>query len=356
VKGKSMATEETGLNIELEAAGCTVVETDLGEWIIQLAEETPSHIIAPALHKDRVQIADLFNDHRHQIGDPGEALPPVPEPLAAYARQQLRAEFLAADLGITGANFAVASTGSLVLVSNEGNGRMSSTVPRIHVAVLGAERLVADWSQLDLMLNLLARSSTGQQLTTYTNIITGPRRPGDADGPDELHIIVLDNGRSAVLDSEFAEMSACIRCGACLNHCPVYRQTGGHAYGWVYSGPMGAVLTPLLAGQHPEAAEVANASTLCGACMDACPVQIPLQDMLLGLRRRRAEEAGRAERQVWKTWASLWSRPSFYRASQRAARLGRPLSGFTPRWTDGRSPVRPASRSFQDRWRAGEFQ
>jgi L-lactate dehydrogenase complex protein LldF len=356
VKGKSMATEETGLNEALAAAGCTVVETDLGEWIIQLAGHTPSHIIAPAVHLDRHQIRDILQEEVHD----GRKLDPQPEHLAAFAREQLRARFLSADLGVSGCNFAVAETGSIVLVENEGNGRLCTTLPRVHIAVMGMERIAATWEQLDLLINLLARAGTGQHLSTYTNIITGPRRSGEGDGPDELHVVILDNGRSDVLGGELHEILECIRCGACLNVCPVYRQVGGHAYGWVYSGPVGAVLTPLLAGREQEAAELANASTLCGACMDACPVSIPLQDLLLSLRRRKAATAGRAERAGWRAWAAAWSRPLTYRASIKAAALGRPLRRTTAMapglrgWAHGRAAPEPASRSFMQLWKAGE--
>lgn len=356
VKGKSMASEETALNGALEAAGARVVETDLGEWIIQLAGHTPSHIIAPAVHLDRYQCRDIIQT---QVTD-GRQLDAEPEALAAFAREKLRPEYLAADLGISGANFGVAETGTVVLVENEGNGRLCTSVPRVHIAIMGMERLVADWDELDLLINLLARSGTGQHLSTYTNIITGPRRAGEADGPDEFHVVILDNGRSEVLGSEFHEILSCIRCGACLNVCPVYRQVGGHAYGWVYSGPVGAVLTPLLAGQHPEAAELPNASTLCGACMDACPVSIPLQDLLLGLRRRKAASASMAERAAWRAWSSAWRRPHTYRASikaiARGRRLGR-LAGQLPgieRWTAGRFMPEPAPKSFMERWTAGD--
>jgi L-lactate dehydrogenase complex protein LldF len=356
VKGKSMATEEIGLNAVLEDAGCDAVETDLGEWIIQLAHQVPSHIIAPAVHLDRFQIRDILQP----VAGADEPLGTEPEELAAFARRTLRRRFLTADMGITGCNMAVAETGSIVLVENEGNGRLSTSVPRIHVVVMGMERIVATWDQLDLVINLLARSGTGQHISTYTNIVTGPRGPGEADGPEQLHVVILDNGRSDIFGSEFHEVLNCIRCGACLNVCPVYRQVGGHAYGWVYSGPIGAVLTPLLAGEHPEAAELANASTLCGACMDACPVSIPLQDLLLGLRRRKATNAAVAEKAGWKAWAHAWSRPLTYRASIKAIAAGRPLSRFahlTPGlrgWTDGREPPRPAARSFMARWKDGE--
>jgi L-lactate dehydrogenase complex protein LldF len=357
VKGKSMATEETALNDALEAEGIDVVETDLGEWIIQLAHQTPSHIIAPAVHLDRHQVRDILQP----VAGPDRQLDSVPEHLAAFAREQLRARFLAADMGVTGCNLGVAETGSVVLVENEGNGRLSSTIPRIHVAVMGMERVVDTWDQLDLMINLLPRSGTGQHISTYTNIVTGPRREGEVDGPDELHVVILDNRRSEVLGTELQEILSCIRCGACLNVCPVYRQVGGHAYGWVYSGPVGAVLTPLLASNHPEAAELPNASTLCGACMDACPVSIPLQDLLLTLRRRNAAAEGRGEHAGWSAWASAWSRPLTYRASLKAAALGRPLTRFAAMapglraWGGGRSAPKPAARSFLQRWKAGEL-
>ena len=354
VKAKSMATEETGLNEALAEGGCTVVETDLGEWIIQLAGERPSHIIAPAVHHDRTSIRQVFLKE----AGAGPWLRDAPEELNAFARTELRRRFLEADVGITGANFAVADTGSIVLATNEGNGRMVTSLPRVHVAVLGAERVVANWAQLDLLLTLLTRSATGQRLTSYTSVVTGPRRAGEPDGPEELHVVILDNGRSDLLGTEFAEMLNCIRCGACLNTCPVYRQVGGHAYGWVYSGPMGAVLTPLLAGEGPGAAEVANASTLCGACMEVCPVEIPLQDLLLANRRNRAaEDAKPGERAAWRAWSSLWSRPAGYEASTKAASLGRGLARhpmFVPGssgWATGRTLPRPAAKRFRDRWR-----
>lgn len=357
VKGKSMASEETGLNEVLQAQGHRVVETDLGEWIIQLAGHTPSHIIAPAVHLDRYQINDIFQD---KAAAPAE-LPTDPEQMARFARRTLRAEYLRADLGITGCNFAVAETGSIVLVTNEGNGRLTSSVPRVHIAVMGTERIVDTWDQLDLLINLLARSGTGQHLSSYTSIITGPRRPSEADGPEEFHVVILDNGRSAVLGTPSHEALSCIRCGACLNVCPVYRQIGGHAYGWVYSGPIGAVLTPLLAGHHHEAEELANASTLCGACMDACPVSIPLQDLLLAQRQHNAHHAGLAERAGWHAWSAAWSRPLTYRASVKAASRGRALGRFAnlapglKRWTAGRTVLTPAPRTFQERWKAGEL-
>ncbi|HEX4903338.1 MAG TPA: LutB/LldF family L-lactate oxidation iron-sulfur protein, partial [Acidimicrobiales bacterium] len=346
VKSKSMATEETGLNEALAAVGADVVETDLGEWIIQLAEEHPSHIIAPAVHKNRDQVADTFQERAGMVERVTE-----PTELVAFARRELRRRFLEADLGITGANLGVAETGSIVLVTNEGNARMVTSMPPVHIAVMGAERVARTWDEADLILGLLAKSGTGQSLSSYTTVLSGPRGEDEADGPDEFHLVILDNGRSDIAGTEFAEMLNCIRCGACLNVCPVYRQTGGHAYGWVYSGPMGAVLTPLLAGSAVDghhdhdhhAGELANASSLCGACMQACPVEIPLQDLLLALRRRSAEHAGRAERAMWRAWSEAWSRPAAFDASgsvavraRRLAPLLRRLPG-AGRWTDTRS-------------------
>jgi len=354
-KSKSMATEEIDLNPALQAAGKEVVETDLGEWIIQLAGEHPSHIIAPAVHRNRDQVAETFRTEVGRVDTSTE-----PPDLVAFAREELRRRFLEADLGISGVNVAVAETGSIVLVTNEGNGRLVTSLPRVHVAVLGAERVVDTWEQADLVLGLLSKAATGQALTTYTSVITGPRGEGEADGPDELHVVILDNGRSDIAGTEFAEMLNCIRCGACLNVCPVYRQVGGHAYGWVYSGPMGAVLTPLLAGSEPHAEELSGASSLCGACMEACPVEIPLQDLLLALRRRKAPDAPAGERAAWKAWAAAWSRPAAYRASGWAATRTRrlaPLAARLPggsRWTAGRALSDLPARTFTERWKAGE--
>jgi L-lactate dehydrogenase complex protein LldF len=344
VKSKSMASEEIHLNDVLAADGIEVVETDLGEWIIQLAKETPSHIIVPAVHKTRGDIAELFR--RVAGGD----LSDLPQELCAFARGKLRAKFLEADLGISGVNFGVAETGSITIVTNEGNGRLVTSVPRTHVAVMGMERVVDTWEQFELLLALLPRAATGQAVTTYVNAITGPRRPGEVDGPDDLHLVILDNGRSDIIGTELQEILHCIRCGACLNACPVYRQIGGHGYGWVYSGPVGAVLTPLL-NRAEEAGELQNASTLCGACWEACPVKIPLQDLLLSLRREKAKHAGGAERAAWKAWAAAWSRPGAYRASTRAAAAASRVvpQGLVPgRWSDFRTvPRAPGGVDFR---------
>lgn len=352
VKSKSMVTEEIGLNEHLQAAGVEVVETDLGEYIVQLADEMPSHILAPAIHMDRRDIAALFN--RISGGD----LSDVPAELIAFARGRLREKFLQADLGISGCNFGVAETGTLVLVTNEGNGRLVTSIPKVHVAIMGMERLVETWDQLDLMMTLLTRASTGQDISVYVNHLAGPRRANEVDGPEEMHVVIVDNGRSNLLATEFQEMLNCIRCGACINVCPVYRHIGGSGYGWIYSGPMGAVLTPLLNASE-EAGELREASSLCGACHHACPVGIPLQDLLLGLRRHRAQEkAGRSEKATWAAWASAWSHPSTYRASTKTASvLARivPDRVKVPRWGVGRdAPQPPPGPSFRVWLKKGE--
>ena len=277
VKGKSMATEEIALNPALAKAGCEVVETDLGEYIVQLRGERPSHIITPAIHLSKEDIGLLFNDKLH--------IPYTSEPtaLTAVARERLREVFLAAEMGVTGANFAIAETGTLVLVENEGNGRMSSTLPEIFVAVMGIEKVIPAMADLSHFLEVLARTATGQKLTTYTNFISGPRRAGEADGPREVHVVMLDNGRSAMLaDPVLREALYCLRCGACLNVCPIYRRVGGHAYGSTYPGPIGSILSPSLFGGATAA--LPFASTLCGACREICPVKIDIPRILLHLR------------------------------------------------------------------------
>lgn len=283
VKSKSMATEEIHLNAALDEAGIAPVETDLGEWIVQLAGETPSHIVGPALHKTREQIADLFS---REVGCP---LPPDDIPgLTAEARRILREKFLAAGIGISGANIGVAETGSIVLVTNEGNGRLVTSAPPVHVAVMGIEKIAPTWDDAAVWLQLLARSSTGQPLSIYTTTITGPARAEDPDGPREVHIVLLDNGRSRQLGTQYEEVLQCIRCGACLNICPVYQEVGGHSYGHAYSGPIGAVLVPVMFGLAEHAA-LPHASSLCGACLEVCPARIDLPRMLLALRADEAE-------------------------------------------------------------------
>jgi L-lactate dehydrogenase complex protein LldF len=283
VKSKSMATEEIALNEALQRSGIEALETDLGEYIIQLAGMGPSHIIVPAVHMKKEEVAELF---RLKLG---VEAPADPAALTAIARRVLRERFLAADMGLSGANFLVAQTGTLVLVTNEGNGRMCTTLPELHVAVVGIDKVVPDWASLTVLLKLLARSATGQKITTYSSFITGPRRHEGEGGPKELHLVLLDNGRSRMLaDGNARETLKCIRCGCCLNVCPVYKNVGGYAYGWFISGPVGAIFTPQILGTR-AARELPYASTLCGACVDVCPVKIPITQILLGLRQRVAE-------------------------------------------------------------------
>lgn len=283
VKSKSMATEETGLNHALEQAGIQAIETDLGEYIIQLAGTGPSHIIVPAVHLKKEEVAGIFSE-KLAIEAPSD-----PAALARIAREILRGKFLQAEMGISGGNFLVAETGTLVMVTNEGNGRMVSTMPDLHVAVVGIDKVVPDWDSLTVFLKLLARSATGQKLSTYTQFITGPRREEGEFGPKEFHLVLLDNGRSRILkDPVGREVFKCIRCGACANVCPVYKNVGGFAYGWFISGPIGAILSPQMLGTQ-TARELPFASTLCGACAEVCPVKIPIPTILRHLRRRVAE-------------------------------------------------------------------
>ena len=358
VKSKSMATEEVHLNAELAKGGLEVVETDLGEFIIQLAGETPSHIVGPSIHKSRDEVARLFGE---LVGHP--VAPDTPT-LTRVAREVLREKFLAAGLGISGANFLVAETGTLVVVTNEGNGRMVTSLPPVHVAVVGIEKLIPRLSDLPVFLNLLARSATGQKMSVYTHLITGPRQAGEPDGPEELHVILLDNGRSRIRRSAYREILHCIRCGACLNHCPVYQNLGGHAYGTVYSGPVGVVLTPQLAGLADWRALPAEACSLCAACTEVCPVGIPLHELIL---RERAEiaaggldESGLGRPLAVLAW--LWGHPAGFRLSVKVGRwlarlLGRGrdewvsrLPGLLGNWTAGRDLLRPAPVSFQELW------
>lgn len=374
VKSKSMATEEIHLNDALEGAGVEVVETDLGEYIVQLAREMPSHIIAPAIHKTVNQVARLFS---HVAG---AELPADRTTLCAFARARLRDKFLAADMGITGANFLAADTGTVVLVTNEGNGRMCTSLPRVHVAVVPVEKVVPRLADLGVVLPLLTRSATGQPLSTYVSMVTGPRRPGEIDGPERMHVVLLDHNRRSLVGTPYEEMLACVRCGACLNVCPVYRRIGGHAYGAVYSGPMGSILTPLLSAGE-EGRDLPYASSLCGACSEACPVGIPLADLLVRLRAdlrrpgrpvpaapaladpppaRRIPPAPR--RAGFALWARLWASPAGYRISTAGLRrlsrlvpapLYRRLPGVSG-WSEGRDVPLPAARSFRQRLAARE--
>ena len=355
VKSKSMATEEIHLNEALERAGITPVETDLGEYIIQLAHERPSHIIAPAIHKTKGQVADLFGrEFKRRV----EA---DPEVLTKIARDELREKFLQADLGITGANFAVADTGTVVLVTNEGNGRMVTSLPRVHVAVMGVEKVVPSLTDLMVFLAILAKSATGQKLSVYTSLVQGPRRKGELEGPEEFHLVLLDGGRVAQIGGPLREALSCLRCGACLNVCPVYRQIGGHAYGYTYPGPIGILLTAMMEGT-PAVKDLAHASSLCGACADACPVRIDIPRMLIDLRREVDERkiAPWTERVAFKLLARLLQHPRLYRLAVRAGRLlQRPFAGsgrisrlplFFGEWTRTRDLPPVASRTFQERW------
>lgn len=359
-KGKSMVGEEIALNDAMEASGLEVIETDLGEYIIQLSGEPPSHIIAPAIHKTREEIGDLFVRHHAELGFE-ERTTEAPE-LVSQARAVLRSEFQRADVGITGANFLVAETGSSVIVTNEGNGDLSNTLPRVHIVTAGIEKVVPSFEDLSTILRLLARSATGQEMSAYTTVSTGPRRQDDQDGPAEFHIVLLDNGRSTMLGGEFRDMLRCIRCGACLNHCPVYNSIGGHAYGWVYPGPMGSVLTPLLLGLD-EAHHLPNACTMNGRCEQVCPMSIPLPRMLRALRNREFKRGLGTHRS--KLALALWSfaarRPKLYHALSRLAMttLGwlagergafpwLPLAGG---WTSARDLPAPEGETFQARWR-----
>lgn len=355
VKGKSMISEETELNHALEHNNLRVIETDLGEYIIQLAGETPSHIIVPAIHKTKEEIGALLHE---KISIP---YTDDPSQMTAAARSKLRYEFLNADMGISGVNFGVAQTGTICLVENEGNGRLTTTAPRVHVALMGIERIVPTLDDLSVMLQVLARSATGQKLSVYTNLITGARRNGEGDGPDELHIILLDNGRSRILGTEVAEILYCIRCGACLNACPVYREIGGHAYGSVYPGPVGAVLTPALGG-IARWSDLPQASSLCGACREVCPVRIDIPRMLL-IERDEATRAGKMQwwlRAGLRLYSFTVTRPALYRLATTVTRWGSRLLGSTNNgwikwlppplngWTQSRDFPAFAKKSFSD--------
>lgn len=378
VKSKSMVTEEIHLNDALQASGMEVIETDLGEYIIQLAGEAPSHIIAPAIHKTKGQIAELFTD---KLGiEPTDDV----DKLTSAARQVLRQRFANADLGISGVNFAVAETGTILILENEGNVRLTTSLPKFHIALMGIEKILPAFSDLDVFLKLLPRSGTGQQLTTYQSLITGTKRRAEDEGPEELHIVMLDNGRSRMLAHPTTRQAlACIRCGACLNACPVYQQIGGHAYGSVYPGPIGAVITPQLIGLK-KASQLPYASSLCGACREVCPVKIDIPELLLHLRAEITEvtrqkhsirddaplKRPKSERLAFRLFSATMTRPRLYQLSLRLGRLlqrpvvrhgtigkvGGIFARFAPplsAWTDQRD-LRPiADNTFRDLWRAG---
>ncbi len=351
IKSKSMLSEELGVNHALEAAGLRVVETDLGEYIIQLNQEPPSHIVAPVIHKTKSEIRDIF------VRELGMKPTDDAAEMVAFARRMLRQDFLNSDMGISGGNFVIAETGSLALVMNEGNGRMCTSMPPVHIALVGIEKVIDTVEDYATLNQVLPRSGTGQNLTVYSNIINGPARDDETGGPQAVYIIFVDNGRADVYATDYAEALACIRCGACQNACPVYRSTGGHAYGWVYGGPIGAVLTPLYVGLE-NAAPLPHASSLCGSCKQVCPVDIDLPRMLLDLRRDLVQ-AGESQ-PSWdlgmKLWAIGMTSPARFGLGGRAARtaqylLGEQMPGILGNWTKHRDFPEFAPKPFRQLWK-----
>jgi L-lactate dehydrogenase complex protein LldF len=359
-KGKSMISEEIGINHHLEANGIRPVETDLGEYIIQLRNELPSHIIAPAVHLNATQVEEDFRRVHTHLDAKRDLSEPVQ--LLTEARAVLRERFLAADVGITGANFLVAETGTSIIVTNEGNGDLTQILPKTHIVLASIEKLVPTLEDVSQLLRVLARSATGQELSVYTTFSTGPRRSADADGPENYHVVILDNGRSSMLGTSFEEMLRCIRCGACMNHCPVYHAVGGHAYGWVYPGPMGAVLTPSLIGVD-QAGHLPNASTFCGRCESVCPVRIPLPKLMRHWREREFERhlTPATVRSGLKFWGFFAKRPALYRLATRVAMGALALAGrrrgrftwlpMSKGWTKYRDFPAPQGETFQQRWK-----
>lgn len=359
-KGKSMVSEEIGLNHALEAAGMEVVETDLGEYLIQLEDEAPSHIIAPAIHLTIPEIERRFRvAHTHL--DPDRTFP-EPADIVAEARDVLRQKFLSADVGITGANFIIADTGSTIIVTNEGNGDLTQLLPKVHIVITAIDKVLPTLNDAAALMRLLPRSATGQEATSYVTFTTGPRRAGETEGPEDVHIVILDNGRTELLAGEMRPVLRCIRCGACMNHCPVYGAIGGHAYGAVYPGPIGAALMPGLSSVS-ETAHLAGASTFCGACSDVCPVKIPLTDMMRHWREAEFSQdpSYGPQRAGLKAWAALARRPHAYHITMRFAAavlgsLGRRRGAFRSLplgrgWTKHRDFPVPEGRTFQQLWR-----
>ncbi|RHW31426.1 iron-sulfur cluster-binding protein [Neobacillus notoginsengisoli] len=355
VKAKSMVSEEISMNQALEAAGCEVIETDLGEYILQVDDhDPPSHIVVPALHKNKEQIRDVFTDKL------GYDKTSKPEELAAHARDMLRKEFLAADIGVTGCNFAVAETGSFSLVTNEGNADLVANLPKTLITVMGMERIVPTFEEMEVLVSMLTRSAVGQKLTSYITVLTGPKQEAEADGPEEFHLVIVDNGRSNILGGEFQSVLQCIRCAACINVCPVYRHVGGHSYGSIYSGPIGAVLSPLLGG-YDEYKELPYASTLCGACTEVCPVKIPLHQLLHKHREIIVEREGRApisEKLAMKAFGFGAASPGLYKLGSKMAptamnpfTVGEKITkgpGPLKAWTDIRDFPAPNKERFRD--------
>ncbi len=357
VKSKSMVSEEIQLNEALEAAGVTPLETDLGEYILQLDHDAPSHIIGPAIHKTKEQVTKLFHD---KLGTPLDADIPT---LTSAARRVLRDGFLQADMGISGANFAVAETGTIALVENEGNIRLTTSLPRMHLAIMGLEKVIPRLHDLPAFLAILPRSATGQKASSYVSLISGAKREDEPEGPESFHLLIIDNGRSAVLaDPKLRAALRCIRCGACLNSCPVYQQVGGHAYGWVYSGPIGAVLDPGLLGLK-DTFNLPQASSLCGACGEVCPVKIPLPELLIEHRRRSVERglSAKTEKVAVGAFAFIASQPVLWNAgtkmgrfaAQRLSKDGYLTGDWLPvlkQWLSERDFPAPAKTSFRERW------
>jgi len=355
VKSKSMVTEEINLNANLEALGCEVIETDLGEYILQVDDhEPPSHIVVPALHKNKEQIRDVFKEKQ------GYQNTEKPEELALHAREKLRQEYLSADIGITGCNFAIAETGSVTLVTNEGNADLVCALPKTQITVMGMERIVPTFVEMEVLVSLLTRSAVGQKLTSYITAITGPRDAGDVDGPEEYHLVIVDNKRSDILGGEFQSILQCIRCAACVNVCPVYRHVGGHTYGSIYSGPIGAVLSPLLGG-YDDYKELPYASTLCGACTEACPVKIPLHNLLHKHRQVIVEKEGKApvsEKLLMKAFGMGAASPALFKMGTKIAptamspfKSGDTISkgpGPLKAWTEAREFPAPNKDRFRD--------
>lgn len=343
VKAKSMATEEIHLNRALEEAGYDVVETDLGEFVVQLDRDTPSHIVTPIIHKNRFDVAKTFE--REGLGPYTEE----PTELTLQARKHLREKFRAASVGISGVNFAVAETGRLVIVENEGNNRLSTTAPRVHIALMGLEKVIPDESSLPMFLKLLAASATNQYVTTYVHFVSGPRREDEFDGPEEVHLILLDNGRSKVSAGKYRKILRCIRCGACQNACPVYRQATGHGFGHVYAGPIGAVFAPAIEGVEAQG-ELSKASSLCGLCEEVCPVKIPIPEMLLLLRDEYVSKGGDPSG-PWGAFAAAAGDPAKWRIAIGAAQALGPFAALLRGWTDTREPPARVGRDFRRWWR-----